>query len=100
MYPWDGEAGFYKSNAPLVCVILSLPNVWTDKSNIVFSLDGQRVQNIQPFTKRDLDIRSLGDRIRDINEITHLYPNFSKHEVFKKFYSGKEWYAPNLTYGF
>ncbi|XP_047435770.1 signal transducer and activator of transcription 6 [Mugil cephalus] len=48
---------------------------------------GQKVQNIQPFTKRDLDIRSLGDRIRDINEITHLYPNFPKHEVFKKFYS-------------
>uniref|UniRef100_A0A4W6ELY8 Signal transducer and activator of transcription n=1 Tax=Lates calcarifer TaxID=8187 RepID=A0A4W6ELY8_LATCA len=48
---------------------------------------GQKIQNIQPFTKRDLEIRSLGDRIRDIGHITHLYPEFPKHEVFKKFYS-------------
>uniref|UniRef100_A0A4W6EJI1 Signal transducer and activator of transcription n=1 Tax=Lates calcarifer TaxID=8187 RepID=A0A4W6EJI1_LATCA len=46
-----------------------------------------KIQNIQPFTKRDLEIRSLGDRIRDIGHITHLYPEFPKHEVFKKFYS-------------
>uniref|UniRef100_A0AAQ6AK11 Signal transducer and activator of transcription n=1 Tax=Amphiprion ocellaris TaxID=80972 RepID=A0AAQ6AK11_AMPOC len=49
---------------------------------------GQKIQNIQPFTKRDLEIRSLGDRIRDINHITYLYPEFPKHEVFKKFYTG------------
>uniref|UniRef100_A0A8C9YZ17 Signal transducer and activator of transcription n=1 Tax=Sander lucioperca TaxID=283035 RepID=A0A8C9YZ17_SANLU len=49
---------------------------------------GQKIQNIQPFTKRDLEIRSLGDRIRDINHITYLYPDFPKHEVFKRFYSG------------
>ncbi|XP_010746597.3 signal transducer and activator of transcription 6 [Larimichthys crocea] len=48
---------------------------------------GQKIQNIQPFTKRDLEIRSLGDRIRDIGHITHLYPDFPKHEVFKKFYT-------------
>ncbi|KAM9350447.1 signal transducer and activator of transcription 6 [Symphorus nematophorus] len=48
---------------------------------------GQKIQNIQPFTKRDLEIRSLGDRIRDINHITLLYPEYPKHEVFKKYYS-------------
>uniref|UniRef100_A0A8D3BCR0 Signal transducer and activator of transcription n=1 Tax=Scophthalmus maximus TaxID=52904 RepID=A0A8D3BCR0_SCOMX len=48
---------------------------------------GQKIQNIQPFTKRDLEIRSLGDRIRDINHITLLYPEFPKNEVFQKFYS-------------
>ncbi|XP_076597794.1 signal transducer and activator of transcription 6 [Chaetodon auriga] len=48
---------------------------------------GQKIQNIQPFTKRDLEIRSLGDRIRDISHITFLYPEFPKHEVFKKFYT-------------
>ncbi|KAM8863456.1 signal transducer and activator of transcription 6 isoform 1-T2 [Spinachia spinachia] len=48
---------------------------------------GQKIQNIQPFTKRDLEIRSLGDRIRDISHITHLYPDFPKHDVFKKFYT-------------
>ncbi|XP_077409626.1 signal transducer and activator of transcription 6 isoform X2 [Vanacampus margaritifer] len=47
----------------------------------------QIIKNIKPFTKRDLDIRSLGDRIRDISEITFLYPDFPKHDVFKKFYS-------------
>uniref|UniRef100_A0A671XRD8 Signal transducer and activator of transcription 6, interleukin-4 induced n=1 Tax=Sparus aurata TaxID=8175 RepID=A0A671XRD8_SPAAU len=54
---------------------------------------GQKIQNIQPFTKRDLDIRSLGDRIRDIGHITHLYPEFPKHEVFKKFYTGIDLHA-------
>ncbi|CAN9516157.1 unnamed protein product [Ophioblennius macclurei] len=48
---------------------------------------GQRIQNIQPFTKRDLGILSLGDRIRDIGDITYLYPNLPKHDVFKKYYS-------------
>ncbi|XP_008316429.1 signal transducer and activator of transcription 6 isoform X2 [Cynoglossus semilaevis] len=48
---------------------------------------GQKIQNIQPFTKRDLEIRSLGDRIRDISHITHLYPDLPKQEIFKKFYS-------------
>ncbi|XP_061842857.1 signal transducer and activator of transcription 6 isoform X2 [Nerophis lumbriciformis] len=47
----------------------------------------QIIQNIQPFTKKDLEIRSLGDSIRDINDITFLYPDFPKHEVFKKYYS-------------
>ncbi|XP_037540116.1 signal transducer and activator of transcription 6 [Nematolebias whitei] len=51
---------------------------------------GRQVQNIQPFTKRDLEIRSLGDRIRDINEITFLYPNYPKHDVFKRHYSGPQ----------
>ena len=49
---------------------------------------GQRIQNIQPFSKRDLEIRSLGDRIRDIQEIMYLYPEKAKHDVFQKFYSG------------
>uniref|UniRef100_A0A3B5L7V1 Signal transducer and activator of transcription 6, interleukin-4 induced n=1 Tax=Xiphophorus couchianus TaxID=32473 RepID=A0A3B5L7V1_9TELE len=47
------------------------------------------IQNIQPFTRKDLEIRCLGDRIRDINEILYLYPNVLKHDAFKKFYTGK-----------
>ncbi|XP_040927507.1 signal transducer and activator of transcription 6 isoform X3 [Betta splendens] len=50
---------------------------------------GQIIQNIQPFTKRDLEIRSLGDRIRDINHITYLYPEFPKDDVFKQFYTAE-----------
>ncbi|XP_034445683.1 signal transducer and activator of transcription 6 [Hippoglossus hippoglossus] len=57
----------------------------------------QKIQNIQPFTKRDLEILSLGDRIRDINHITLLYPELPKHEVFKKFYSEPQ-ASPNGGY--
>uniref|UniRef100_A0A8C9TUB7 Signal transducer and activator of transcription n=1 Tax=Scleropages formosus TaxID=113540 RepID=A0A8C9TUB7_SCLFO len=49
---------------------------------------GRKIQNIQPFTKKDLEIRSLGDRIRDIASITHMYPEFQKNDVFKKYYTG------------
>uniref|UniRef100_A0A3P9H0L9 SH2 domain-containing protein n=1 Tax=Oryzias latipes TaxID=8090 RepID=A0A3P9H0L9_ORYLA len=47
------------------------------------------IQNIQPFSKKDLEIRSLADRIRDINEILYLYPNVGKDEAFGKFYTGE-----------
>ncbi|XP_042606845.1 signal transducer and activator of transcription 5B-like [Cyprinus carpio] len=48
---------------------------------------GRKIQNIQPFTKKDLDSAGLGDRIRDINCITHVYPDLPKNEVFKKFFT-------------
>ncbi|KAA0707155.1 Signal transducer and activator of transcription 5B [Triplophysa tibetana] len=50
---------------------------------------GRRIQNIQPFTKKDLDSVGLGDRILDINCISHVYPDLPKQEVFKKFFTGK-----------
>uniref|UniRef100_A0A8C7MC38 Signal transducer and activator of transcription n=1 Tax=Oncorhynchus kisutch TaxID=8019 RepID=A0A8C7MC38_ONCKI len=49
---------------------------------------GQKIQNIQPSTKRDLEIRSLGDRIQDIDFITHVYPDLPKNDVFRKYYTG------------
>ncbi|XP_041860001.1 signal transducer and activator of transcription 6 [Melanotaenia boesemani] len=55
----------------------------------------KRIQNIQPFTKKDLEIRSLGDRIRDIQEIAFLYPNLPKNEFFKNFYSEPQ--QPTIT---
>ncbi|KAG5282418.1 hypothetical protein AALO_G00055780 [Alosa alosa] len=48
---------------------------------------GRRIQNIQPFTKRDLEIRCLGDRIRDLEFITHVYPDLPKNDVFGQYYS-------------
>uniref|UniRef100_A0A672K1M1 Signal transducer and activator of transcription n=1 Tax=Sinocyclocheilus grahami TaxID=75366 RepID=A0A672K1M1_SINGR len=48
---------------------------------------GRKIQNIQPFTKKDLDSAGLGDRIRDINCITHVHPDLPKNEVFKKFFT-------------
>lgn len=63
------------------------------KSNVChccFCSDGGRkIQNIQPFTKKDLDSAGLGDRIRDISCITYVYPDFPKTDVFKKFFTGK-----------
>uniref|UniRef100_A0A1A8NZM7 Signal transducer and activator of transcription n=1 Tax=Nothobranchius rachovii TaxID=451742 RepID=A0A1A8NZM7_9TELE len=47
----------------------------------------RQIQNIQPFTKRDLEIRSLGNRLRDICEILYLYPGKNKFEAFKKFFT-------------
>uniref|UniRef100_A0A3P8Y0J1 Signal transducer and activator of transcription n=1 Tax=Esox lucius TaxID=8010 RepID=A0A3P8Y0J1_ESOLU len=55
---------------------------------------GQKIQNIQPSTKRDLEIRSLGDRIRDIDFITHVYPDLPKNDVFRKYYTGKSVHPP------
>ncbi|KAI5612208.1 signal transducer and activator of transcription 6, interleukin-4 induced, partial [Silurus asotus] len=54
----------------------------------------RKIQNIQPFTKKDLDSLGLGDRIRDIGLISHVYSHapqparvMPKNEVFKKFYT-------------
>uniref|UniRef100_A0A673IGW2 Signal transducer and activator of transcription n=1 Tax=Sinocyclocheilus rhinocerous TaxID=307959 RepID=A0A673IGW2_9TELE len=49
--------------------------------------DSRKIQNIQPFTKKDLDSAGLGDRIRDINCITHVHPDLPKNDVFKKFFT-------------
>ncbi|XP_071379932.1 signal transducer and activator of transcription 6 [Centroberyx affinis] len=59
---------------------------------------GQKIQNIQPFTKRDLEIRCLGDRIRDIDHITYLYPDYPKHDVFRKYYTDVSQPSPNRGY--
>ncbi|XP_056128839.1 signal transducer and activator of transcription 6 isoform X2 [Lampris incognitus] len=59
---------------------------------------GQKIQNIQPFTKRDLEIRCLGDRIRDIEHITSLYPDYLKHDVFRKYYTDDSLPSPNRGY--
>ncbi|KTG42584.1 hypothetical protein cypCar_00003253, partial [Cyprinus carpio] len=59
-----------------------LRDYWSDGYN-----GGRKIQNIQPFTKKDLDSAGLGDRIRDINCITHVYPDLPKNEVFKKFFT-------------
>ncbi|XP_067832555.1 signal transducer and activator of transcription 5B-like isoform X2 [Heptranchias perlo] len=57
---------------------------------------GRQVYNVQPFTTKDLTIRSLGDRVRDIERLLCLYPNRPKDEAFKKYYTkevkGKDGY--------
>uniref|UniRef100_A0AAY5EML8 Signal transducer and activator of transcription n=1 Tax=Electrophorus electricus TaxID=8005 RepID=A0AAY5EML8_ELEEL len=53
----------------------------------------RKIQNIQPFTKKDLDSAGLGDRIRDIKCIKYVYPDMPKNEVFKKYFTVPS--APN-----
>uniref|UniRef100_UPI00398F1A89 signal transducer and activator of transcription 5B-like isoform X2 n=1 Tax=Pristiophorus japonicus TaxID=55135 RepID=UPI00398F1A89 len=65
---------------------------WIDDSE----KGGRQVYNVQPFTTKDLTIRSLGDRVRDIERLLYLYPNKPKDEAFKKYYTkeakGKDGY--------
>nr|AKR71986.1 signal transducer and activator of transcription B [Anopheles stephensi] len=42
------------------------------------------ILHIEPFTARDLSIRSLADRILDFDVLTHLYPCTPKHEAFQR----------------
>ncbi|XP_050079535.1 signal transducer and transcription activator-like [Anopheles maculipalpis] len=46
---------------------------------------GQRqILHIEPLTAKDLAVRSLTDRLLDIEVLTHLYPNVPKHQVFQR----------------
>ncbi|XP_062859968.1 signal transducer and activator of transcription 5B [Trichomycterus rosablanca] len=47
---------------------------------------GERmVWNLMPFTTKDFSIRSLADRISDLNHLLFLYPSQPKDEVFSRY---------------
>uniref|UniRef100_A0A8C7JAH6 Signal transducer and activator of transcription n=1 Tax=Oncorhynchus kisutch TaxID=8019 RepID=A0A8C7JAH6_ONCKI len=49
---------------------------------------GERmVWNLMPYTAKDFSIRSLADRISDLNHLLFLYPDRPKDEVFSKYYT-------------
>ncbi|NXF13801.1 STAT6 protein, partial [Smithornis capensis] len=48
-----------------------------------------QVENIQPFSAKDLSIRSLGDRIRDLGQLRNLYPNIPKDQAFGSHYNSE-----------
>uniref|UniRef100_A0AAY4CVH4 Signal transducer and activator of transcription n=1 Tax=Denticeps clupeoides TaxID=299321 RepID=A0AAY4CVH4_9TELE len=49
---------------------------------------GERmVWNLMPYTTKDFSIRSLADRISDLNHLLFLYPDRPKDEVFSKYYA-------------
>lgn len=51
-------------------------------------LVGERlVWNLLPYTTKDFSIRSLADRISDLNHLLFLYPDRPKDEVFAKYYT-------------
>ncbi|XP_059913011.1 signal transducer and activator of transcription 6 isoform X3 [Gadus macrocephalus] len=59
---------------------------------------GQKIQNIQPFSKRDLEIRCLGNRIIDIESLAFLYPDYPKHGIFEKYYTDDPLPSPEGGY--
>ncbi|KAG8452464.1 hypothetical protein GDO86_004304 [Hymenochirus boettgeri] len=54
-----------------------------------------QIQNIKPFTAKDLNILSLGDRVRDLNALKYLYKDKPKDEVFGRHYSKKTSKTPD-----
>eukprot|EP00794_Sanderia_malayensis_P003212 gene3212-3689_t len=52
---------------------------WVTHENEVFHL--------QPWTAKDFNIRSLADRIFDLNQLIHVYPDTPKDVAFGKFRS-------------
>lgn len=65
-------------------------NAWLYPESVywicVFCCAGERmVWNLMPFTTKDFSIRSLADRISDLNHLLFLYPNQPKEEVFSRY---------------
>ncbi|XP_049786720.1 signal transducer and activator of transcription 5B isoform X3 [Schistocerca cancellata] len=52
---------------------------WVADQNDVFML--------QPFTSKDFAIRSLADRISDLQHLVYLYPDIPKDQAFGKYYT-------------
>lgn len=52
---------------------------------------------LQPFTHKDFAIRSLPDRIADLQHLVHLYPDIPKDQAFSKYYTPLGMYKRHLT---
>uniref|UniRef100_A0A6I8MZB5 Signal transducer and activator of transcription n=1 Tax=Ornithorhynchus anatinus TaxID=9258 RepID=A0A6I8MZB5_ORNAN len=60
-------------------------------AHIIRGQDGSgHIENIQPFSAKDLSIRSLGDRIRDLGQLKNLYPKKPKDEAFRSHYKQEQ----------
>lgn len=60
-------------------------------AHVIRGQDGSsQIENIQPFSAKDLSIRSLGDRIRDLVQLKNLYPNKPKDEAFRSHYKPEQ----------
>lgn len=46
-----------------------------------------QVVMLQPFCHKDFAIRSLGDRIKDLNQCVTLYPDTPKDRAFGAYYT-------------
>uniref|UniRef100_A0A8C0X9X6 Signal transducer and activator of transcription n=1 Tax=Castor canadensis TaxID=51338 RepID=A0A8C0X9X6_CASCN len=60
-------------------------------AHVIRGQDGSpQIENIQPFSTKDLSIRSLGDRIRDLAQLRNLYPKKPKDEAFRSHYKPEQ----------
>ncbi|XP_073432950.1 signal transducer and activator of transcription 6 isoform X3 [Dendrobates tinctorius] len=56
-------------------------------AHVIRGEDGSgQIQNIQPFGAKDLQILSLGDRVKDLKQLTYLYKKGRKDDAFDKYY--------------
>lgn len=45
------------------------------------------IMHLQPFVSKDLNTRTLADRIRDLKDLVYLYPDIPKDDAFKAYYT-------------
>ncbi|XP_074031027.1 signal transducer and transcription activator Stat92E isoform X1 [Leptinotarsa decemlineata] len=65
---------------------------WVSDTGEVFSL--------QPFTSKDFAIRSLADRVADLNHLVYLYPDIAKDLPFGKYYTPYQDNQPTSNNGY
>jgi signal transducer and activator of transcription 5B len=54
------------------------------------------VKHLAPFTDKDFQIFSLGDRIKDLNCFAFLYPDIPKDNAFSKFWTSSQGTSPSI----
>ncbi|KAM3923766.1 signal transducer and activator of transcription 5B [Leptodactylus fuscus] len=52
-----------------------------------FEMPERALWNLMPFTSRDFSVRSLADRLGDLNYLLYVFPERPKDEVFSKYYT-------------
>ncbi|KAH6929480.1 hypothetical protein HPB50_000580 [Hyalomma asiaticum] len=62
--------------------------------------DSKEVIMIQPFTSRDFTIRSLADRVNDLQQLTFMYPDIPKDQAFGKYYTPITDTQPAISNGY
>lgn len=67
---------------------------------IAWISDTGEVFSLQPFTSKDFAIRSLADRIADLNHLVFLYPEISKDIPFGKYYTPYQDNPPSANNGY
>ncbi|KAF2881123.1 hypothetical protein ILUMI_25034 [Ignelater luminosus] len=67
---------------------------------IAWVSESQEVFMLQPFTSKDFAIRSLADRIADLNHLVNLHPDIPKDVAFNKYYTPYQDNQPTSNNGY